>query len=960
MPELPKTKIPLNAQKEAEEKDLLKKILSKNVKFIPNPDFDSTPDIDGRLYLLEDDLETKTGKVLDVSIKSVLGYHKNGVPYTQVKLGFFGVCQNSNVPILLVAVDAEKQAAFWEYIGPEFVSHKFSTKPAAASPQVNVAKKVAQDKNNDYVKDWGNVCDYHNNKFSDKLIEILLKHQKENFCRHDFDSILEKLKILKDLILFRSGVDYPVADFLFSLGDKILKNQCGYQAVKKTSFGEIPSSDSKDLKEEYLEAITNPDLKNFLEFDEVFNMLISFFENDSEVKDKTQKALEDLVEYNLNVLTLTGYSNQINALRIISQWSKEQKNQNIELIKLTATKLLEPSFRGTKMVEWNKMVISHGPLNPTPALIKIRQDAIDLIIEIYQAITDVKAKLGLIEILNHASFHPHDYNPDFQAGIDEMINGNIRCLVKFYDGLAAKENIVILHEIEDQLNWFNKNHKAEVPEIDQLLAKLSKNEFYTLYSFLVTKDYYYTADQPVIAEKIDKLVDGINDGNHQQWVENMEKIAETKKYKDGGGDWEFSRFRQLLGKIGKNKPDFAKILLQNALLKNQFTTSFLNEILYGLRLAGKHDIIDWLTKEVIEKKQFELLKYIAASMLNVESLRQEDADFLIKTVKQEEEFSFIKDFKAQDSFYHLRQWTMKALAMSACYKIKPEDCKEAIKLLIAEDEKSINNFVWSLELADHTQNIKLADWPKEDFKPIISQLLKVDQLQHEYQQVLLKYGHKDFEGLIEFFIKRIGIRTIKERSKKLTDFSRYEAIPYHFNHELTDFIKSHPDYIKEIKKHVANMTPKWSHYNWDLSHFIQRVGGPTIDQTSLEIIKEGDFKSLGKAMDIIGAGEGIDISLCFEVVKNIDGSKVTEEEREKIEREAIGLMFHTGVVSGEHGISNAYQRKLEEIKKINAEGMPELEKFKSRAIEAFESSIKKQREDENKELEELKKQFKEE
>jgi len=148
------------------------------------------------------------------------------------------------------------------------------------------------------------------------------------------------------------------------------------------------------------------------------------------------------------------------------------------------------------------------------------------------------------------------------------------------------------------------------------------------------------------------------------------------------------------------------------------------------------------------------------------------------------------------------------------------------------------------------------------------------------------------------------------------------------------------------------MSPKSFIYNIELAQFFQKIGGTVYDKVLSKIIKNGKDNDLKTAVRLMWGVNPPEMKLCLEIVKKTTSTKIW--------RDVQGLIFGTGVVHGEYGLSNAYKNKAERIKVYKIKGTQEeirrVEKFKIKIIKSLQEAAKREEQnaDEETQLQKLK------
>ncbi|MBU6232483.1 hypothetical protein KGP36_07660 [Patescibacteria group bacterium] len=179
----------------------------------------------------------------------------------------------------------------------------------------------------------------------------------------------------------------------------------------------------------------------------------------------------------------------------------------------------------------------------------------------------------------------------------------------------------------------------------------------------------------------------------------------------------------------------------------------------------------------------------------------------------------------------------------------------------------------------------------------------------------------------------------------MVDENRYNAVPYHFNDELVKFISQHPEYVSKITPWIDRLTPEWSVQTWEISHFLQRIGG--LSPIISTLIGRGDETSLAKAAYSLDAFGQADIKTCMEIIRRTDNENTISH--------IDGLLYSTEVVMGEYGIAESYESKAKTLSTYLNDPSDRVKKYAKRMVESFEASAKseRQRTEEGKQLRKL-------
>jgi len=132
------------------------------------------------------------------------------------------------------------------------------------------------------------------------------------------------------------------------------------------------------------------------------------------------------------------------------------------------------------------------------------------------------------------------------------------------------------------------------------------------------------------------------------------------------------------------------------------------------------------------------------------------------------------------------------------------------------------------------------------------------------------------------------------------------------------------------------MTKEWSLYNWDVTHLFERMGAAGYVTIVKKALEEGGKKNILNAARCLGATNNADIDLCMQVISMSDDKKVKGMIDQAI--------LSTGVVNGEYGLSEAYQRKANALKPYIRKRNNRVKAYAKSTVEALENMSAKERE----------------
>lgn len=777
------------------------------------------------------------------------------------------------------------------------------------------------------------LVNFANNIFAD------IKKSKDN------ESSFESLNLLGEFV-------YKVPEETIKIVQYIIEEEPKPAKLYESPHGELKGKSQKDL---ILKCIDLLEYIRYIVPDEVLKLAVKLsLHEDSEVKNKALEIAKKFSQYNYNILNKSdiGYSAQRKILDFILEWPNDKQLQYIDFMEATLKELLSSSVEGSEWTKEDTLTMHFGAVSPTDFLKKIRREAIDLAYKLYKAAEDATLKLRLVSIFNEATRTPS--NVSYGDNVVQMITDDLKYLTGIYRKIVFGEKgekmtnlLGIVADIEERLYWINKSEKKPIEELEKLRKDILQDELYKLFR-LLAGDYitYCQKEDWITAEKfrskeIDQLIGSIERAQLKEWFDKFNKIASQHKIVD---EWKYNIFKDFLRKVSERKPQIADELLEMVFKYNSPLKYFTGAFLHGFRIGAHFEVWDKYFNKIINAKDITLVTALVSSLnlprdVNLEKLiREKDIDFLENITKRKGQFSFLKEADDQVLEYRLFNTLMRN------FKRSPKRVEPMIVIEIKGYPKYLNMFFSELSIGIRRGWINIKELLPETIELLKEKMVELSDIDWRLEELLLAIGKSyGLKAVLDVFMKRIEKDVDKKEKTGWESDERYKAIPYHFNPNLNKFMAEHPDYEKITRGWTAKMTTNWSIYNWHVSNFLQKVE-KGFDKVLNSLIQKGDDKNLMKAARAMQSINSVNFDICLEIIRRTDN--------EKIIKLVEANMYSTGVVSGEYGISEAYKKKAERLKRYLADESERVRRFSKRMIKSFQASAKRERQqaDEEKQL----------
>ncbi|MCE5249210.1 hypothetical protein LLG96_03220, partial [bacterium] len=435
-----------------------------------------------------------------------------------------------------------------------------------------------------------------------------------------------------------------------------------------------------------------------------------------------------------------------------------------------------------------------------------------------------------------------------------------------------------------------------------------------------------------LRNEIENLLNDCTVDKVDKWITYLNKIADQQKIID---DWKFQNFKSFLQKIANIKPELADKILSDAFEQNKNLKNYTRYFLDGFRNANQLKLWDKYVKKIIDTNSIQLTSSIVYSLYLpegsdlVNKIRKKDIDLLEDIVKQKGKFSYLQDKMDYEIHYAI----INSLARN--HATNSQRMEHLIVQEISQNPHYLKLYFQQLPYVIWKKRFNIQTLSSDTIEFLKQKMIELTDIDWHIQEILIAIGKRDgIQAVMDIFLNRINKDVESKEKHGFTIDERYEAIPYHINPELCNFITQHPDFKEIAGKWIENMTVKLSVYNFHISHFMQEIG-IGFNEILKSLIEKGDEDSLMKAVLVMHSIEGVNFDMCIEIVRRTDN--------EQILRKVSVNMYSTGIVSGEYGIANAYEGKAKELKKYKDDENEHVRKFAKRMIKSFRDSAKRER-----------------
>lgn len=745
----------------------------------------------------------------------------------------------------------------------------------------------------------------------------------------DYDELEGALKILRVLAPKYHGAVIPtLMTFARTLPARVL-----------TDGGEpINAHGHRSVAELIGEAINVPNGIRYAQSDVMVDFLLELTRSqDKEVASKAQTALQRLATIDLDYFPTLGVEPQKSVVNRLASLSDEQLVVDAQAVFGVINTVLSSFMEGQQWT-YNVVTISRGSVPGNADVAVMRTSAISLLKRMYPLKDVIRYKESVINAMNAAT---HWERSSQDAETAEMFQRDAIEVLDFWRGLVPTEAMPLVQDIEHHGYW-NYFHAASSDVANAALAirdAIARHDEYQIYKQLIgfegifgdweklkTREEEWDYGNTNRQQAARGYVDAINVGNRAAWRDRILEFSKT----ESDDLATFPVYYEFLELLARQQPDLA---LELVTAHEAVMQPFLIPLLSGLQLSDrKKEVGEVIDRWLVEGTH---LVAIAKSLFKVGPAR---FDMLVAVLARAEE---------------LDQRDTLSIAMGVAATLHGQGCAEAKEVFMRglralakhHDARWAKVFWFGREF-----RTLVAAMEKSDRDDVLASLINLQELDYQTEEVLRAVGETDIDAVFGFLSSRLKAEVDERRQRRAEGRNvledKFEAIPYQL-HALTKLLEKHPtELLHLLREHFDNMDVR-SMFPYRGGARLVKAVFPNFDQPLhallLELVERGAEDDIDFVLAITRAyGGGAPIlEICKAIVKAVP-------EQSSAWNEVAAALETTGIVMGEYGMVQAYQRKRDEIGAWKNDENERLRSFSAWLTEQLDRRInaEKQRADE--------------
>lgn len=638
----------------------------------------------------------------------------------------------------------------------------------------------------------------------------------------------------------------------------------------------------------------------YLETHKVARVLLELsIHSEESIRAKALDGLEHLSNYNINVFHGDDQGNGMGASpqMVLLEEVRKLEDSEVAIFFSALMVVLQGALSPTmKSASWSykTLTLSRGATPATPTVSDVRLQSIDLLIRVYAIAGTIEQKTRVISALTSAT--RTESRAARRDKADAMFARDAHKVLEFFAELVGQDDLQIVQKIEHDAYWIFFHAISKSIEIAALKVReeILKNSEYEIYRTLigfegVFGDWQDLKEAGTDWKETDELrrasargyVEQINDDNSAEWRNRILRYAETRS--DDLAT--FPVFYYFLEHLAVARPEFAFMLVSQ---DTDAVRSFLIPLLRGL----------WVGAQKIEVRSL-----VEAWLLEGRNLYPSTKLFLSNP---DLDVGLVKRLLSRASEVDDRSTLREAVSVAISNYVDgrkdlvDELLLPAIQLL---SQRGDSNWVFDNWYRRELKEVVIA-LTKEGVDVVLGSLKSLRTIDYQAEEVLYMVALRAPEKVLGFLCRRLE----GEPDSEGKELSALDAIPFEL-HKLNEPLSKVPElavltlresykdnysgFIHGGARLLANIFPNYSaEFEVELEKLVAK-GGESNIKFVLAVLR--NYR-----------GEPFVHKVCKEIIKSVSADS-------PFLAEVAVALESTGVVLGEFGMAQAYERKRQEV-----------------------------------------------
>jgi len=765
-----------------------------------------------------------------------------------------------------------------------------------------------------------------------------LQQGKELFDRNTIDALrtadnnndrFEHLRRIKnDLLPFYDDVPSITPEVMRAIVTAIKGAHDSPVKEIETPLGNMPGHTAERVVDAGLEIIEE---LRYVDVQETFRVLCDLYVSATTDEERTRvlKTVERLAHNNLSIWRQAGCAVQKMLQEAISALSDADRAAVRPVVVKIADEILNPELTGSTWY-FDSVSLQRGAVQPSEELSAIRNKLVDLLFRMYGDANTEDEKRNTVHALDQAMRLPG--NAGYGDAITVMVLDNTLRIVEFFADRAEAEDFEILQTIEHHYLWLYRRTKglaeaqgkSDTPTAEKAKAVITAIErfrdranardefvrFKTLVGYQSVFPLQWEGDAMDIqgtaayrAERVTEYVASVSADTADAWYERIRRYASVKSNDMAT----FPSFGEFLKELSKRSPGIVFGYLRKG---DEVLTPFLPAVLHGLGESDQADAALKLMERWIEQGQ-----HLAAIARHLRFTKGASEALMRKAGQK------ALDTKDMIAVIEL----IAAIVANKTFDLVDSIVIPGMRLFTELNDTRWARAVWFMpELGEFLTHLS-----EPQSEVMLENLVLCPRIDHDEEHILRAIAGTYPRSVWRFFKARLDRAATKER-----DEERYEDIPFQL-HELVQPLSQDPSFaVDTVRSWFAQNQSLFEYRGGKLLHNVYPGFSQALGAKLIAVVQEGTDAAIDFVLTILRTYQGQPVlhDVCKEVV-----DKLPEDDKRLNEIEVI--LESTGVVSGQFGFVEAYQRKKEEVAPWLTDTRPKVRAFAERYQRTLDRSI---------------------
>jgi ppGpp synthetase/RelA/SpoT-type nucleotidyltranferase len=734
------------------------------------------------------------------------------------------------------------------------------------------------------------------------------------------------LRVKNDLLPYYDDVPAVAPEIIRNTVEAIKKARTAAPKEIETPLGNMPGHTAEQVVNAGLAII---ETLRYVDVQETFRLLCDLYVSvaTDEERRRIVQVAERLAHNDLDVWRQAGFIVQKLLQESITALSVDDRTATRPIVLAVARQILDPELSGSTW-HFNSVSLHRGVVPASDAFGAVRGKVINLLFQMYSGAGSQGEKREVLQTLNEAMRFPG--GATYGDTLVKMVLDETRLIVEFFADRVETEQFEIVQTLEYHFLWLYRRTKdmiaaqseqqAEIASkakevlttIERFRDRANSGESFVRFKTLVGYESVFPLEwegepmdingpQAYRAARIRQYVASVTGQTADEWYEVIERCAAVRSNDIAT----FPSFTEFLKQLAAKKPDIVLVYLKRG---DAFAGS-LPPVLAGLAASSKPSIATDVMEEWIVQE-----KHLAAVARHLRLTKGASLDLLRKVGE-------------------------KALVLK-----EPDAVIEVIAAIVANDavtlvdrilvpgiqhltSKKDTRWIWAVWFMPEVVAF-IAKLSQPQCEVLLDNLVLCRRLDHHGDLILWAIGER-FPDSVWRFLKRRLDRYAEEK-----DALRYEAIPYGLGDLRKPLARDPALAVKTVRDWYTADNRLFQFRGRRVLHDVFPYIGPDIEALLMSIVREGTDDAIDFVLRVLRTYEGEPFvhSLCKAIV-----DALPDDDRRLLEIEII--LQSTGVVAGEFGFVEAYQRKKEKVSTWLTDERSKVRVFAERFIRTMDRSI---------------------